>query len=325
MQKNAEWQAAIKADVLRKRQQDIMEDYMVDSDVSQSLISNTTTLNISDISVNISTQIQPITMMTMPMPTRREVCDEFTLNDEQARAFYIVCRHADGESHLRQGETRILHCFLSIVLFEGGSQQQLIMCVPGAGGTGKSRLINAITHYFVKTQRKEKLRKLGPAAVSASLIGGNTIHSFLTYIRNTRRQRKTTKPGFLNIENDWKNVEYLIINEISMIGLKLLARLNEVLTLGKRAPPEVPFGGINVIFLGDHMQYMLVLDKPLYANLEKSSSNPIPTKTDVQYKVGRSLVLQINTVTKLTKQMRTEDINYQTLLTHLRLGENNTY
>jgi len=110
-----------------------------------------------------------------------------------------------------------------------------------------------------------------------------------------------------------------------MIGLKLLAHLNEVLTLGKRAPPEVPFGGINVIFLGDHMQYMLVLDKPLYANLEKSSSNPIPTKTDVQYKVGRSLVLQINTVTKLTKQMRTEDINYQTLLTHLRLGENNTY
>ena len=70
------------------------------------------------------------------------------------------------------------------------------MCVPGAGGTGKSRLINTITHYFVKTQRKEKLRKLGPTAVSTSLIGGNTIHSFLTYLRHTRRQRKTTKPGF---------------------------------------------------------------------------------------------------------------------------------
>ena len=78
-----------------------------------------------------------------------------------------------------------------------------------------------------------------------------------------------------------------------MVGLKLLARLNEVLTLGKRAPPEVPFGGINLI----------------------------PTETDVQYKVGRSLVLQINTVTKLTKQMRTEDVNYLTLLNHLRLAE----
>ena len=195
------------------------------------------------------------------------------------------------------------------------------MCIPGPGGTGKSRLINAITQYFVKTERKEKLRKLGPTAVSASLIGGNTIHSFLTYLRSTKRQKKTMKPGFSNVENNWKNVEYLIIDEISMVGLKLLARLNEILTLGKRTPPEVPFGGINVIFLGDYIQYMPVLDKPLYANLERSSSNHMPTETDVQYGVGRSLVLQINTVTKLTKQMRTEDEKYLALLNHLRLGE----
>ena len=38
------------------------------------------------------------------MPTRQQVCEEFTLNNEQARAFYIACRHADGESHLRKDE-----------------------------------------------------------------------------------------------------------------------------------------------------------------------------------------------------------------------------
>ena len=64
------------------------------------------------------------------------------------------------------------------------------MCIPGPGGSGKSRLFNAITQYFVKTQRKEKLRKLGSTAVSASLIGGNTIHSFLTYLRSTKRQKR---------------------------------------------------------------------------------------------------------------------------------------
>jgi hypothetical protein len=118
-----------------------------------------------------------------------------------------------------------------------------------------------------------------------------------------------------------KIVEYLIIDEISMVGLRLIARLNELLTLGKRAPPEVPFGGINVILLGDYIQYMPVLDKPLYANLERGPSTRSPTETDVQYGVGRSLVLQINTVTKLTQQMRTEDQKYLTLLNHLRLGE----
>ena len=78
----------------------------------------------------------------------------------------------------------------------------------------------------------------------------------------------------------------LALDEISMVGLKLLARLYEILTLGKRAPPEVSFGGINMIFLGDYIQYMPVLDKPLYANLERSSSNHIPTEIDVQYGVG---------------------------------------
>ena len=106
-----------------------------------------------------------------------------------------------------------------------------------------------------------------------------------------------------------------------MVGLKLLARLNEILTLRKRTPPEVLFGGINIIFLGDYIQYMPVLDKPLYANLERNSANHMLTETDVQYGVGRSLVLQINTVNKFTKQMRTEDENYLTLLNHLRLGE----
>ncbi|CAF1690901.1 unnamed protein product, partial [Adineta ricciae] len=45
------------------------------------------------------------------------------------------------------------------------------------------------------------------------------------------------------------------------------------------------------------------------------------TEVDIQYGVGRSLVLQINTVTKLTQQMRTEDQKYLNLLNHLRLGE----
>ena len=88
------------------------------------------------------------------------------------------------------------------------------MCIPEPGGTGKSRLINAIIQYFVKTQRKEKFRKLDPTAVSAFLLGGNTIHSFLTYLRSTKRQKKTIKSDFLSVENDWENVEYLMIDEI---------------------------------------------------------------------------------------------------------------
>ncbi|CAF1559154.1 unnamed protein product, partial [Adineta ricciae] len=305
-QQNAEWQAAIKSDALRRRQQSIVEDTPLSPNhTSNQLVSTTTTSCVGGSPNQMSDRIQSVTTDASTIPTRRQVCEMFTLNDEQARAFYIVCRHADGESHLKIGN----------------KQQQLIMCVPGSGGTGKSRLIEAITYYFVETQRKQKLRKLGPTAVSASLIGGHTIHSFLGYLRSTKRQKKTSKPGSSNIENDWKHVDYLIIDEISMVGLRLLAQLNELLTSGKRAPPEVPFGGINIILLGDYIQYMPVLDKPLYSNLERGSSSRLSTETDIQYGVGRSLVLQINTVTKLSQQMRTEDQKYLTLLNHLRLGQ----
>ncbi|CAF4923324.1 unnamed protein product, partial [Rotaria sp. Silwood1] len=154
-QQNAEWQAAIKSDALRKRQQSIFEDAPSPFNyASNKLVSFITTNYIADSATKISDRIQPVTTDTSAIPTRRQVCEKFTVNDEQARAFYIVCRHVDGESHLKIG----------------GKQQQLIMCVPGPGGTGKSRRIDAITCYFVETQRKEKLRKLGPTAVSTSLI-----------------------------------------------------------------------------------------------------------------------------------------------------------
>lgn len=111
-QQNAEWQAAIKADVLHKRQQDIIGDTLLYSDVSDSSVLNITTDSMSEISTRISERIQPITTVTTTIPTRHQICEEFTLNDEQARAFYIVCRHADGESHLKKGETRF-SCVIS--------------------------------------------------------------------------------------------------------------------------------------------------------------------------------------------------------------------
>ena len=102
-QQNAEWQAVIKANILRKRQQDIIGDtFLSHSDVPQPLISSIMTDSISETPTKISGRIQSITRMTTPMPTRQQVCEEFTLNNEQARAFYIVCRNADGEKSFKK-------------------------------------------------------------------------------------------------------------------------------------------------------------------------------------------------------------------------------
>ena len=197
------------------------------------------------------------------------------------------------------------------------------MCIPGCGGTGKSQLIRALSKYFLITNRIQKMRKLAPTGIAAAEIGGMTIHSFLGEQRNSGKSR-TIKPGDSKLEKEWHFVEYLLIDEMSMVGLTLLAKLNRIICAAKHSDPQMPFGGVNIIFFGDYLQYKPVYDAPLHTDFSipsKKKFSQIPNEKDIQQRVARSLILQINCVVKLTKQMRTEDGKYLQLLERLRRGE----
>lgn len=200
------------------------------------------------------------------------------------------------------------------------------MCIPGCGGTGKSQLIRALSKYFLITKRIQMMRKVAPTGIAAAEIGGMTIHSFLGEQRNSRTPR-TIKPGDSKLEKEWRMVEYLLIDEMSMVGLHLLAKLNRIMSSAKHIDPQIPFGGINVIFFGDYLQYRPIFDAPLHTDFSlpsraKSSNKPLSEK-EIQQRVARSLILQINCVVKLTQQMRTEDLRYLQLLERLRHGQCN--
>ncbi|CAF1624132.1 unnamed protein product [Adineta ricciae] len=152
-----------------------------------------------------------------------------------------------------------------------------------------------------------------------------TIHSFLGEQRNSGKPR-TIKPGDLKLEKEWTLVEYLLIDEMSMVGLTLLGKLNRILCAAKHVDPQIPFGGINVIFFGDYLQYRPVYDAPLHTDFSpenKKKFNKIPSEKEIQQRVARSLILQMNCVVKLTQQMRTEDSRYLQLLERLRQGQCN--
>ena len=209
----------------------------------------------------------------------------------------------------------------------GVNQEQLIMCVPGCGGTGKFQLIRAITAYFTETKRARKLRKLAPTSVAAAEIDGMTVHSFLGEGRNKRKAKRTNRAGQTKLENEWRFIEYVILDEMSMVGLGLLARLSNIIATAKHADPIVPIGGVNLILFGDYMQYSPVFDRPLYYDYSSTMINAssgirkLPTENDIQQKSARALVLQINCVVMLDQQMRTVDRTYQDLLGRLRKGE----
>ncbi|CAF5028883.1 unnamed protein product [Rotaria magnacalcarata] len=91
--------------------------------------------------------IVPVSRITLlNEKTRDHIAQQFTLNKNQNAAFMIITGHLDGLDILNEDEKR----------------EQLIMCVPGCGGTGKSQLIRALTAYFTQANRAHKLRKLAP-------------------------------------------------------------------------------------------------------------------------------------------------------------------
>jgi hypothetical protein len=66
-----------------------------------------------------------------------------------------------------------------------------------------------------------------------------------------------------NTKGDWPNIDYIIFDEISMIGCTMLANIHLKLQ-NLKSETQRPFGNINIMFLGDFIQFPHVTDSPLY-------------------------------------------------------------
>lgn len=63
----------------------------------------------------------------------------------------------------------------------------------------------------------------------------------------------------------WENVDYLLINEVSMIGCNFLLQISEVLCEAKENSDI--FGRISIVFAGDFAQLLPVRQQGLHQNL----------------------------------------------------------
>ncbi|MBE0426171.1 MAG: AAA family ATPase [Nitrospirae bacterium] len=117
--------------------------------------------------------------------------------------------------------------------------------ITGKAGTGKSTLLDYFRNYT-----KKKLVVLAPTGVSALNVRGQTIHSFFRFKPNvTLKSIKKFKGRGKNI---YKELDAVIIDETSMVRADLLDCIDRFLRLntGKKKP----FGGVQMIFIGDLYQ-----------------------------------------------------------------------
>ncbi|GBD10759.1 ATP-dependent RecD-like DNA helicase [bacterium HR23] len=118
--------------------------------------------------------------------------------------------------------------------------------VTGRAGTGKSTLLR----YFRATTRR-RVAVVAPTGVAALNAGGQTIHSFFGWrpdITPARVQRVGKEKGRL-----YRALETIVVDEVSMVRADLLDCVDRFLRLNGPRPGE-PFGGVQMVFIGDLYQ-----------------------------------------------------------------------
>lgn len=222
-----------------------------------------------------------------------DIIVEYQLNKKQSLAFKIVAHHS-----MSLDREPAFH------LPGLGPNNQLLMGMFGEGGTGKSRVIDAICKWFSDLGREDEVLITATTGAAAIKVKGQTLHSAL----GIRKERNTTKSTVsARIRSLWRNRRYLIIDEVSMLDSSVMRSLHEQLTK-IRSQPELGFGGVNIIFVGDFLQLPSVTGSDIY----------IPDKR--QTAQAFLLWRQLNAVVILDQQMRQAgDTRYAALLSRLRL------
>lgn len=147
----------------------------------------------------------------------------------------------------------------------------LLMFVTGGAGTGKSFLIAQMSELIIRAHPSlaTPVLLLAPTGVAAFNIGGSTLHTALRLPVERGRERsgsaarvqykKLQQQQLIELATVFFSVRYLIIDEISMVSYSTFEhthlRLCEIYKYVHGAASNCPpFGGLNIIAVGDFYQ-----------------------------------------------------------------------
>ena len=194
--------------------------------------------------------------------------DIHTLNREQMKIYNYVSSHKNSEC---------------------ANKKQLFMIVQGSAGTGKSYLIKSLQHLL-----QDACMSVAFTGTAASLLQrGNTIHSAFSISigQLVDLSKKVQDRLILSLEH----IEYLFIDEFSMVSLQLLGkidyRLRQIFPQKDRV--DKLFAGINVIFFGDMYQLGCVKGTPIYRKtIKKPHKYTTAGKRAFSFFTTRAMLIQ---------------------------------
>lgn len=153
----------------------------------------------------------------------------------------------------------------------------------GKAGTGKTTFLK-----YIRDNTRKRCVVVAPTGVAAINAGGVTMHSFFQLPLGPFLpvSHKFTGEGvtdqytlFKNIRvNDdkrelFRDLELLIIDEVSMVRCDMLDATDAILRYFRRAP-HTPFGGVQVLYIGDLFQLPPVMPEQAWSFLRQHYQSP---------------------------------------------------
>ena len=180
----------------------------------------------------------------------------------------------------------------------------------GKAGTGKTTFLRRL-----KERSPKRMVVVAPTGVAAINAGGVTIHSFFQfplapYIPNTSFRGSDEKYRFSKEKkNIIRTLDLLVIDEISMVRADLLDQIDAVLRLHK--DKHRPFGGVQLLMIGDLSQLAPVVKESEWALLREHYATP--------YFFGSQALQQTQHVTiELSHVYRQTDHTFINILNEVR-------
>ena len=161
-----------------------------------------------------------------------------------------------------------------------------LVYLTGKAGTGKTTFLKSL-----KTNTSKNTIILAPTGVAAINANGQTIHSFFhlpfgPFVLNDKRLRTNKDLGDLDDTTIYSTFKYrddkkiiieqlelLIIDEISMVRCDTLDVIDKILRVFRKKP-FLPFGGVQVILIGDTFQLPPIADYAQWEILKNYYESP---------------------------------------------------
>ena len=179
----------------------------------------------------------------------------------------------------------------------------------GAGGTGKSHMIRAITSWAANAGIRCAITAMtGCAALllnhEGSAIRAKTLHSWagVGLARESPVELADMVDSNRRAKRRWIDTQLLIVDEVSMMTPDFLEKLDLIARRVRKRPAQ-KFGGIQIVFAGDFCQL------------------PPVSRAEVQFvfesPVWTELIEEVHNLTQIIRQ---SDPAFQRLLTETRMG-----